>query len=106
MTNGSSREDFEDFTRRVIPLLLRALIRRDNQAQKHGWYFEAIDRHESGYRLRGRKDVPTVTWRLLDRHLIEITSIPGGVMLILLSAFDDLIAEEVVAGWWSNFISG
>lgn len=106
MTVGSSREDFEEFTRRVIPLLLRALIRRDNQAHKHGWYFEAIDRHQGGYRLRGRDDVPAVTWRLLNQHLIEITSIPGGVMLILLSAFDDLIAEEIVAGWWNNVISG
>ena len=82
------------------------MLSRDSFLHQHGWFFEAVDQHQNGYRVCGRSDEPSIRWSALASGSVQVTSIPGQITLVPMRAFDAQVAEELVAEWWSSVLTG
>ena len=97
-------EDSElDFCTRVQPLLVSAALRRvTDELQRQGWLFEALDTQQSGYRVIGHPDEPSIRWRLLDNGALQVVARPGAVTWVPVRMVDAVFAEKLVSEWWAK----
>ena len=100
-------EDFElDFCTRVQPLLVSAVFRRvTDELHRQGWLVEALGTEQSGYRVNGHPDKPSIRWRLLDNGALQVVARPGAVTWVPVRMIDAAFAERLVSEWWAKVVS-
>jgi len=105
MIDHPESDDAEDFRSRAIPLLSASVIRHNGEAWRRGWFFEAIDEYQNGYRVIGHPDEPAIKWALIDTGSVRVNAIPGKITVLPLQAIDREIADEITAAWW-DWVAG